>query len=79
MPPDWYDDWLQMERERFRQLRLHALETLAERFVALGRHAQAIDAALAAVQVDPLRETAFMWLSSEIAAFSAREPVAPWM
>jgi DNA-binding SARP family transcriptional activator len=56
--PDWYDDWLQMERERFRQLRLHALETLAERLAALGRHAQAIDAALAAVQVDPLRETA---------------------
>src|SRR5439155_9545212 len=23
---DWYDDWVLMERERFRQLRLHALE-----------------------------------------------------
>jgi DNA-binding SARP family transcriptional activator len=56
--PDWFDDWLQMERERFRQLRLHALETLAERLAGLGRHAQAIDAALAAVHVDPLRETA---------------------
>ena len=27
--PDWYDDWLTMERETHRQLRLHALEALA--------------------------------------------------
>src|SRR5262245_13822298 len=26
--PDWYDDWVVLERERLRQLRLHALETL---------------------------------------------------
>src|SRR5205823_1412820 len=24
--PDWYDDWVTIERERFRQLRAHALE-----------------------------------------------------
>jgi DNA-binding SARP family transcriptional activator len=29
--PDWYDDWLLFERERFRQVSLHALEVLAER------------------------------------------------
>ena len=27
--PDWYDDWLQDEREELRQTRLHALESLA--------------------------------------------------
>jgi DNA-binding SARP family transcriptional activator len=29
--PDWYDDWLLFERERFRQLSLHALEVLVAR------------------------------------------------
>jgi DNA-binding SARP family transcriptional activator len=29
--PDWYDDWVVIERERFRQLRLYALESAAER------------------------------------------------
>ena len=32
--PDWYDDWVLIERERFRQLRLHALEALAARLAA---------------------------------------------
>ena len=32
--PDWYDDWLLFERERLRQLSLHALEALAERLAA---------------------------------------------
>lgn len=56
--PDWYDDWVLIERERFRQLRLHALEALCLRWVAEGRFALAIDAGLAAVAADPLRETA---------------------
>src|SRR5436309_7742296 len=29
--PDWYDDWVLIERERFRQIRLHALEELCVR------------------------------------------------
>ena len=35
--PDWYDDWLVFERERFRQVSLHALEALAERLCAPAR------------------------------------------
>lgn len=56
--PDWYDDWLQDEREGMRQTRLHALESLARRLSAAGRHADAIQAALAVIRLEPLRETA---------------------
>lgn len=56
--PGWYDDWLLFERERFRQLRLHALERLCELLAAEGRFAEAIDAGSAAVAAEPLRESA---------------------
>lgn len=56
--PDWYDDWVSDERERLRQIRLHALENLARRLSASGRHADAIQAALEAIRLEPLRETA---------------------
>ena len=56
--PDWYDDWLLEEREGLRQTRLHALENLARLLSASGRHADAIQAALAAIRLEPLRETA---------------------
>jgi DNA-binding SARP family transcriptional activator len=56
--PDWYDDWVIIERERFRQRRLHALETLSETLTAAGHFAEATDAALAAIAVEPLRESA---------------------
>jgi len=56
--PDWYDDWVLIERERYRQLGLHALEALAERQLAAGRCRPALKAALAAVASEPLRESA---------------------
>ena len=56
--PDWYDDWVLLERERLRQLRLGALEALAERRIAAGRTAAAVQAAMAAVQCEVLRESA---------------------
>jgi DNA-binding SARP family transcriptional activator len=56
--PDWYDDWLVDDREGVRQLRLHALERLTCELSLSGRHAEAIQAALAAVRLEPLRETA---------------------
>jgi DNA-binding SARP family transcriptional activator len=57
--PDWYDEWVQTEQERFRQLRLHALEALAEQMIEAGRYGEAADACLAAVGADPLRESAY--------------------
>ncbi len=56
--PDWYDEWLIVERERVRQLRCLALETLCDRFRCRGWHAQATQAGLAAVAAEPLRESA---------------------
>lgn len=55
---DWYDDWVLLERERLRQLRLHALEVLSQRLVAIGRYAEAMEVALAALRSEPLRESA---------------------
>lgn len=56
--PGWYDDWVLLERERLRQLRMHALEALAGRLAAAGRHGEALQAAYAAVRAEPLRESA---------------------
>lgn len=55
--PDWYDDWVVLERERFRQLRLRALDALCERLMRAGRLDAALDVALAAVAGEPLRES----------------------
>ena len=56
--PDWYEDWVLIERERHRQLRLHAIERLCVLLSAEGRHAAATEAGLAAVASEPLRESA---------------------
>lgn len=56
--PDWYDDWAQFERERLRQLRIGALEQLSVHWRHLGRFALAVDAALAAIRAEPMREGA---------------------
>ncbi len=56
--PDWYDDWLIIERERFHQLRLRALECICEALTAKGDYAGALEAALAAIAAEPLRESA---------------------
>ncbi|GGC05791.1 hypothetical protein GCM10010972_18740 [Cellulomonas carbonis] len=56
--PGWYEDWVLAERERDRQLRLHALELSAHELVRRGLPGAAMLAALAAVQLEPLRESA---------------------
>lgn len=56
--PDWYDDWVLLERERFRQLRLRALEALCERQLHAGRIGDALEAGLLSLAGEPLRESA---------------------
>jgi DNA-binding SARP family transcriptional activator len=56
--PDWDLECLVVARERHRQLRLHALEDLADLQLRSGRPLDAVDTALAAIAAEPLRETA---------------------
>jgi DNA-binding SARP family transcriptional activator len=56
--PLWYDDWVLIEAEDWRQLRLHALEALVGGLTAAKRFGDATAAAGAAVRADPLRESA---------------------
>lgn len=56
--PGWYDDWVLNERERFHDLRLHALESLCVQLTEMGEFAKAMEAGLAAVKGEPLRESA---------------------
>lgn len=56
--PGWGDEWLVVERERFRELRLHALERACESLLDMGNAPSALDAALAAVEAEPFRESA---------------------
>jgi DNA-binding SARP family transcriptional activator len=55
---DWYEDWILVEREHFRQLRLQALERLSIELAAVGRFGRAAESALAAIAAEPLRESA---------------------
>jgi SARP family transcriptional regulator, regulator of embCAB operon len=55
---DWYDEWVLLEQDRWNQLRFHALEALAERLLDAGELSCAVEAALAAVRAEPLRESA---------------------
>jgi DNA-binding SARP family transcriptional activator len=56
--PGWTAAWIAVERERFRQLRLHALEERSLRLSAAGRHADAVALAEVAVHAAPSRESA---------------------
>jgi DNA-binding SARP family transcriptional activator len=56
--PDWSDEWLLLERERWDQVRLHTLETLAQQLMSVERYLAALEAAFAAVAIEPVRESA---------------------
>lgn len=56
--PGWYEEWVLVERERLSQLRLHALERLALLLAERQLYGAALDAALACVRIEPLRESA---------------------
>lgn len=56
--PDWSEDWLFVQRERWDQLRLHALEGMVKQLGAEERYPAALQTALVAIAIEPIRETA---------------------
>jgi DNA-binding SARP family transcriptional activator len=56
--PGWAAAWIAVERERFRQLRLHALEDRSLRLSTRGRAEEAVELARIAVRTAPSRESA---------------------
>jgi DNA-binding SARP family transcriptional activator len=56
--PGWYDDWLMLERTRLQELRQQALEQLSDLLSERGDIPAALEAAHAAVAIEPLRESA---------------------
>jgi DNA-binding SARP family transcriptional activator len=56
--PGWPETWLVATREWFHQVRLRALEKLCDQHREAGRLDAALEAGLAAVACDPLRESA---------------------
>ena len=57
--PDWDDVWVVAERERFRLLRLEALEGAATAMLDQGWSSDALSMALDLVRSEPLRESAW--------------------
>lgn len=55
--PGWDEDWVLLERERQRQIALHLLEALCARWTREGFFERAVSAGLAAVAIEPLRES----------------------
>jgi DNA-binding SARP family transcriptional activator len=55
--PGWYEDWVSDERARLHSFMLTAIDALSVQLCRAGRFAEAIDAALVAVTVDPLRRS----------------------
>ena len=64
MLPDWYDDWIVDDARQWHALRVRALEALSGRLSAVGRFGDAIEAALAAISAEPLREHGYATLIS---------------
>jgi transcriptional activator len=56
--PGWTAAWIEIERERFRQLRLHAIEERSQRLITGGRFDDAVAMAKVAVRTAPSRESA---------------------
>ena len=56
--PEWNEEWLLATREWFRQIRLRALEALSAHHCGHGHYDAALEAGMAAVHCEPLRESA---------------------
>lgn len=83
--PDWCEDWVVFERERYRQLRLHAMDQVCTCLIRRCRYGEAMRIAMGAIAADPLRESGFRFAvrstwpratSSRPSSSTARTPSA---
>ncbi len=56
--PGWYEDWVLSEQARLRKDRLHAFQIIARESLARGDYEAAAEAAEAALELEPLYESA---------------------
>jgi DNA-binding SARP family transcriptional activator len=56
--PGWHDEWATDKQDEIRSLRVQALEAACRSLCACGNHALAIQAGVAALLAEPLRESA---------------------
>ncbi len=56
--PGWYDDWVLFEQARLSHVRLRALQIIARSFLAAHDYEIALEAAEAALEIEPLYESA---------------------
>ncbi|KSU78707.1 DNA-binding transcriptional activator of the SARP family [Pseudarthrobacter enclensis] len=56
--PGWYDDWVVLEQQRLRTLRVRAFLVLARRWIDDGEVHKAVEAAESALELEPLHESA---------------------
>jgi DNA-binding SARP family transcriptional activator len=56
--PGWSEDWVTLARERWNHVRLHTLERLARKLLDAERYLPALETAMAAISIEPIRETA---------------------
>ncbi|HUJ82631.1 MAG TPA: BTAD domain-containing putative transcriptional regulator [Candidatus Acidoferrales bacterium] len=74
--PDWDDEWVVADRERYRMLRLEALERAASALIERCYFGDALIAALAAAQAEPLRESSWrLVVQAQIARGNAAEAI----
>ncbi|MET1085895.1 MAG: BTAD domain-containing putative transcriptional regulator [Arthrobacter sp.] len=66
--PGWYEDWVVFEQSRLQHDRVRALTFVARQLVARGDNEAAADAATAALEIEPLYESAVqMLITAELA------------
>lgn len=74
---DWYDEWIDSDRNEFRNLRIHALEVIARHLIATGQFASAIELCLVVLRTDPFRETTHaLIVQSHLAEGNRSEAIA---
>lgn len=56
--PGWYEDWVVFEQSRLQHDRLRALTTLSQHWAACEDYEDASEAAIAALEIEPLYESA---------------------